>query len=112
MLYVNPLVMQPIAKSAPDEVKAAQEKLALQELDHYFAHMLMREMRKAVPREAMLGGGQQQEMFEDMLDDALAGEIAKTGTLGIAKHVEAELRAREQLNASTKAPEETPVPEA
>ncbi len=95
MLYINPLATPLALRGAGDSSSPAREKLALQELEHFFALQIVREMRKSVPRDALLDGGQAQSLFEDMLDDAISAEWAKSGQLGVAAQVEAQLRAAE-----------------
>ena len=100
MLYVMPVELLQADRGGfrPDDI--ALQKKALQELDHYFAFLLFREMRKAVPANDLFGRGIQREFFEEALDDALSAEIAKTGQLGVAKQVEDQLRIGKLRNAA------------
>lgn len=95
MLYVNPLVApQTIRADIPGD-GSGREKLALQELEHLFAYTLLQELRKSVPKDGLFDGGPQQRFFEDLLDDMLSAEWARTGELGIARMIEEQLRTAE-----------------
>lgn len=99
MLYVNPVATPYAVRANLLGDEAAREKLALQELEHLFAYMLLQELRKTIPRGGLLDGGPQQRIYEDMLDDALSGEWARTGQLGIARMIEEQLRTAEAQRA-------------
>jgi flagellar protein FlgJ len=45
----------------------------------------MREMRKMVPPDPLVGGGKAEQIFQDFLDEELAGELARTNQLGLAE---------------------------
>ena len=59
-------------------------RAASKELETYFIHLLMREMRKMVPPDPLFGGGKAEEIFQDFLDEELAGKLARTNQLGLA----------------------------
>ena len=103
MFYVTPPELMHAQARGFERDSAPLQRTALRELDHYFAFMLVREMRKTVPREALFGGGLQQEVYEEMLFDALSAEIAKTGRLGVAKQVEEQLEAAGRLKSKLEA---------
>lgn len=69
----------PGADSDPKRLRAAA-----QEIERYFIHVLMREMRKTIPPDTLLGGGKAEEIFRDFLDEEIAGEMARAGQLGLA----------------------------
>ncbi len=104
MLYVNPLATPFVVRGDRLAFEAAREKIALEELEHYFAFMLLREMRKTVSPEVLFDGGQEKRLYEEMLDDALSGELAKSGQLGIAKNIAGQLRAAEIRSGLKAAP--------
>jgi flagellar protein FlgJ len=70
----------------PSEGTTDAERLraASQELESYFIHLLMREMRKMIPPDPLVGGGKAEEIFQDFLDEELAGELSRTNQLGLA----------------------------
>lgn len=103
MLYVNPMAgNSPVlaarsggpALRAPGEAEPAREKAALQEFERLFLFQLLREMRKTVPDNALFGKPAQQDFMEEMLDDHMAGEMARSGQFGIAKQMEAQMNLR------------------
>jgi len=106
MLYVNPMagsnpvlsargnsaVFRPDARG--DQPAPAREKAALQEFERLFLGQLLREMRKTVPENSLFGKSSEQEFAEEMMDDQMAGEMAKSGQFGIAKQMEAQMKLR------------------
>lgn len=79
-----------------NEQQHALEKLhqAAQQMESLFVDMLFKEMRKSAPRVSLTGKTSNAEAtFSDMLDEKRAEELAKTGSLGIGKILEQQLRA-------------------
>ena len=63
-------------------------------MESLFIDMLFKEMRKAAPSTSITGKtSNADETFGAMLDEKRADELAKTGSLGIGKVLEAQLRA-------------------
>lgn len=100
MLYVNPMAtsagravagIRPMGGAAVAEAAQAKEKEALQEFERLFLFQMLREMRKSVPKDGLFGRSSQQDFMEELFDDHLAGEMARTGQFGIAKQMEAQL---------------------
>lgn len=89
MLYVNPLSLGAGSgfQGAPQEVR---DKLALQELERLLLFKMLQEMRKTVPKGTLLGDSKRESFFQEMLDDVVAGEMAKGGHFGVAKQMEAQ----------------------
>lgn len=96
MLYVNPLENLHTSTLDPQKFKAAKEELALKELEQHFAFILLREMRKTAPPDALLGGGQANQIYTEMLDDSLAKAWADAGQLNIAAQIAQQLRQQEK----------------
>jgi len=69
----------PNADSDPEKLRGAAR-----ELEAYFIHFLIREMRKTIPPNPILHGGKAEEIFQDFLDEEMAGEMARAGQLGLA----------------------------
>jgi flagellar protein FlgJ len=42
-------------------------------------------MRRSVPKGGLIDGGHGEEIFQDMLDEKISAETARTGQLGLAK---------------------------
>ncbi|MDQ1257779.1 MAG: Rod-binding protein [Candidatus Hydrogenedentes bacterium] len=107
MLYVNPLdatCSSVLGPGAPKE--GARERAAFGELEHFFLFTLLQEMRKTVPQDGLLDGesGQARQIFDEMLDDALSGEMARSGQFGIAKSMKEQLRIGEMQHALKRTP--------
>ena len=93
--------------SAPTPLTAAQ-KTALQKLhdaatrlEGVFIGMLYKEMQKTIPKDGIFGKQSNAEsMWQDMLADKQADAAAKTGSFGIAKMVESQLRSQVLASAS------------
>ncbi len=69
----------PDADSDPEKLRAAAR-----ELESYFLHVLIREMRKTVPPNSLLNGGKAEEIFQDFLDEEIAAEMARSNQVGLA----------------------------
>lgn len=103
MLYVNPLATSRALESGALPETPERREFALKELEQYFVFTLLQEMRKSIPEDGLFGDGMANEIYNEMLDDALSGEIAESGQFGIAKLIEDQLRIADlqrQLKAS------------
>ncbi len=90
MLYVNPLQTSTDWRSDPAQFSAQREQQALEEFERVFLYQMLREMRKTVPDGGLFAPSPAQKFFEESLDDALAGSMAESGQLGIAKQIKAQ----------------------
>lgn len=104
MLYVNPLETGYGARVDAALSGAAREGRAVEEFERFFLYTLLREMRRTVPRNGLWGDSQSRQVAEDMLDDVLAGEMAKSGQVGLGKQIHEQLR--QQASAITTRPSE------
>lgn len=91
MLYVNPMTSLS-ANADPGRFQAAKEKQSLQEMERLFLYTMMQEMRKTTGIAKSDDNSQAKAYFNEMLDDALSGEMAKSGQLGVGKEIAAQLR--------------------
>jgi len=92
MLYIDPL-SSPMARmegSAADQL--ARKRTAFRELEQYFIKQLLKEMRASVKHEGIFKGGPEQQHFEEMRDDAMSAEMARSGQFGIARMLEEQLK--------------------
>ena len=71
-------------RSSGADSDPVQLRDAARELEAYFLHVLIREMRKTIPPNPILNGGKAEEIFRDFLDEEMAAELAKSGQLGLA----------------------------
>jgi Rod binding domain-containing protein len=95
-----------LSSSAPltADQQAALKKLhaAATQLEGVFVGMLFKEMNSTVPTDGILGKQSNAEaMWKDMLAEKQADAIAQTGSFGIAKMVENQLRAQVLGNPGT-----------
>jgi flagellar protein FlgJ len=67
------------ADADPEKVRGAAREFA-----SYFLHMLIREMRKSVPKNPILYGGKTEELFQDFLDEEMASRMVASNQLGLA----------------------------
>ena len=95
MLYVNPYQDASLARTAPGRLDAMRERQAFEEFERVFLYQMIRQMRKTVPDSSLFGKSAQHEYFEEMMDDVLAGEMAKSGQFGVADLLEEQLRIQE-----------------
>ena len=99
MLYVDPLSQHRVSAMEPATADRAKEKQALEEFERLFLYQMLKAMRKSVSRAELFGGASQRETYEEMLDDVWAGQMAKSGQLGVAKILETDLRLQESQGA-------------
>jgi Rod binding domain-containing protein len=95
---MDPLNALPPSTPLTADQQAALKKLhdAATQLEGVFAGMLFKEMHKTVPDDGGIFGKRSnaEQMWQDMLDEKQADAMAKTGSFGIAKMVEQQLRAQ------------------
>jgi len=101
MLYVNPLEGYQVARADDSARQILRRKQSFQEFERVFLYQLLREMRKTTSSEGIFSASREQEFFQDMLDDVLAGKMAESGQLGIARQIDLQLRAAEQAHSAT-----------
>jgi peptidoglycan hydrolase FlgJ len=79
-----------------NEQQASLQKLhqAAQQIESLFVDMLFKEMRKTSPPVSLTGKTSNAEQtFGEMLDEKRAEDLSKTGSLGIGKILEQQMRA-------------------
>ncbi len=67
------------------------DKKAAQDLEGFFVHFLLKEMRKTIPKSDLFGKSQASEMYVDMLDEQIAKNVVLAGGMGLAKQLNASL---------------------
>ena len=103
-LAIDANALAEVKRQAKDDPRAGL-KLAAQQFEAIFLHMVLKAMREAVPRSGMLDGDAGQ-LYEEMFDRQLAQVLAGRATTGLAALLE------KQLGAGLPAPspaETTPV---
>ena len=59
---------------------------ATQQFEGYFLNELLKEMRKTVPQDKLLGDdGNGKQIFQDMMDQTLSEKMSSRGDLGMAQ---------------------------
>ena len=114
MMYVNPVQSGLLRQQGAVQGTTETRKTALQEFERLFLFQMIKEMRSSVPKSEFWGDNKQETLFREMMDDHLAGEMAKSGKLGVASFMEAQLQQVENapLSPTSKAaglPLDSPV---
>ncbi len=69
-------------------LEAQKQKKAADELEGYFVHQMIREMRKTIPKDELLGENKfASDIYYDMLDEQLAQQIVQSGGFGYSKQI-------------------------
>ena len=101
-----------VQKLTPEQQKALDRlHQAATQLEGVFLNMLFSEMRKTVPQDSIFGkNSQTEETFQGMLDEQRADAMAKSGSFGIARVLENQLR--DSVLSDSKREAETQLPGA
>jgi len=67
-------------------------KEATKSFEELFVHNLIKEMRKSIPKEGLLSGGQGEEIFQDMLDGEFAKKISENQGIGLSEFMYQQLK--------------------
>ncbi len=96
MLYFDPRIGGPrIEPQSAEASKDARQRAALRQLEGEFLKTLFSEMRKSVTKGGIFPENFASQTQREMLDEALAFAAADSGQFGIAKQMEAEIKAHE-----------------
>ncbi len=60
-------------------------KQLCQDFEAIFINSLFQEMRRTIPEGGLLGDSPGTELFQEMMDMEVAGEMSRTGGLGLAQ---------------------------
>ena len=101
MLYVNPQTQSGFKSMELTPGAKGRETEALKQYEQLFLFQMLKEMRKTVPDYGFFDSGGQKAYFEEMMDDFLAGEMASSGQLGVAKQMAQQLHARDKAPGAT-----------
>jgi Rod binding domain-containing protein len=71
-----------------------------QQFEGVFVGMVLKEMRSTVAKDTLFGNSPTTDMFSSMLDDQRSQAMAKTGSFGIAKMIEAQMKTSVLANAT------------
>lgn len=95
MDYINPIADQATRPIEVGSFEAGRRKKAVQDLEHYFMSMLMKEMRKSINEGGLFPKDPALDFYQEMLDDSFSRSMAESGQLGIGAMVEQQLRIQE-----------------
>jgi flagellar protein FlgJ len=79
------------------EVKNAEVENAAQQFESLLLSQMLKSMWQTVPDGGMLSGSREEEIYRDMLSDAMGDEIAKGQGIGVKGVLAKELYKREKL---------------
>ncbi|HTJ27842.1 MAG TPA: rod-binding protein [Candidatus Limnocylindria bacterium] len=111
---MDPLSPTPTPASATPLTATQKQALgklhdAAVQMESLFVDMMFKEMRKATPQVSLTGQpSQAEQMFGEMLDEKRSEQLAQSGSLGIAKVIEQQLRSA--VLGSTPAVQAAPAP--
>jgi peptidoglycan hydrolase FlgJ len=96
--------------TADQQAKLSKLHQAAQQMESLFVDMLFKEMRKSSPSTSLTGKvSNAEQTFSEMLDTKRAEELSKSGSLGIGKILEDQLRSA-VLGDTGSAPRSTEEP--
>ena len=79
--------------TADQQAQLKKLHTAAQQLEGVFVDLLFKEMRKSQPEVSLTGKvSPAEKTFSDMLDEKRADQLAQSGSLGIGKIIEQQLR--------------------
>lgn len=96
MLYVNPQAEAGFRSRDLSPGAKGRETQALKEFEQLFLFQMLKEMRQTVPEGGLYENNSQKAYFDEMMDDFNAGEMAKSGQLGVAAQMAQQLHARDK----------------
>jgi Rod binding domain-containing protein len=74
----------PLKPQISSDADIAKLKEAARQFESYYIFMMLKEMRRTVPKEGLLNSGLGHDTYISMYDEAMAEEMSKTGTLGLS----------------------------
>ena len=85
-------IVPPVAPSKELDKAHKDLKQSCQQFEAYFTDLMLKEMRKTVPQNDMLGEqSNQRAIFQDMMDQTLADHMSQRGDMGLAQMMYNEL---------------------
>ena len=72
------------ARQVETGTKTQELHQACRDFESLFVQQLLKEMRKTVPRDGLMNGGQAEQMYSEMLDGEMARQISNQGGIGLA----------------------------
>ncbi|MEK7279812.1 MAG: rod-binding protein, partial [Nitrospirota bacterium] len=79
------LVNTPHTSTLPQGERGTNDlKKAAKEFESYFISYMLKEMRKTVPADSLLGGGRGEEIYRSFQDEELAKSMVESGGIGLS----------------------------
>jgi len=83
----------PAASTQPAHGRHNPREVALK-FEALLVTQMFNAMQNTVEKSGLLDGGSAEDTYREMLNQALSGELARRGGLGLAEHIEREIEAR------------------
>jgi peptidoglycan hydrolase FlgJ len=96
-----------ITNSISKEITSDNAKKASKEIEAFFVHFLLKEMRKTIPDSGFIPKSFAQDIFVDMLDQQIAQNVASKQGFGLANHLEKNINDRQIIIDKYKEGEKT-----
>ncbi len=80
--------------ATPGEKSEPELAAACQQFESLLLNFMLREMRATVPESPLFPKSMAQDIFTEMLDERLAGEMADNGGIGLARMIFNQLKQR------------------
>jgi len=84
-MYVSSISGQPNEKVYATKNPQERLKGACQDFEAIFIRQMLQQMRKSIPKSDFLDGGLAEDIYNDMLDAAIADQASRRQGFGIAK---------------------------
>jgi len=98
-------------KAVKDTLDASHEKLrkATRQMESYFVGTLLKKMHETAAKGGLFEQSSETSTYRDMFDDAVAGEIGKRGSFGIADTLYKELVVHMDAQTLENMPAQLPI---
>ncbi|PCJ66201.1 MAG: hypothetical protein COA73_01105 [Candidatus Hydrogenedentota bacterium] len=84
-----------ISASGDVALQGTRRAKAFESLEEMFLSILFKEMRKSIPDGGIMEKSHATKVYEEMLDETFAAQMAKSGQLGIAKQLSEQWRVQQ-----------------
>lgn len=92
-------------KQIRDLREADKEEKAFKDFEQMFVHLMLKEMRKTMNEGSFTEKSHATKMYEEMMDEALAAQMAESGQMGLGRQLRETMQAerlRQEVQASEK----------
>jgi len=88
------------AKDTPVNKEDAELKKVCSEFESILVLQMLKQMRASVMKADLFGSSQKEEMFQDMMDEEIAKDFSKTGSIGLGEMMYRQLIAQKNAKVS------------